>query len=350
MRFTKRFVAVMLASVTATLVLAATASGQSSRTYVQDFETDTSGWFNSGPGTIARVPSGYSSAAGYGDSILSAHGNWHARLRTNNCDTLRFTSTCTAPFTRWGKPTSANAVFPDGGFMTELDIYLDVPWVATNLGRNDYRFDWISAINNSAGSHKRDFVFNVGTPLTTAEALATPGYYINASTNSTRSSSFPQNLCPNPSTAPNYCRTPVKITQSGWYTFRHEFYPRHHMGTDYLAVDFTVLRHDGVVMANWFISVTANQEPLTSDTMATIGGDRYGWFSNNEINDLAIDCTNLRPRAIGHPPLRAACAFRDEEEEEDDGDGDGDDDGDDDSDDTNTDHSDTDDDTDSDDD
>ena len=115
----------------------------------------------------------------------------------------------------------------------------------------------------------------------------------------------------------------MKITQSGWYTFRHSFYPRHHLGTDYLAVDFTILRHDGVVMANWFISVTDTQDPVDSDRMSRIGGDRYGWFVINEINDLAIDCSNLRPRDIGHPPLRATClAERDDDHGDDDGDDD----------------------------
>jgi hypothetical protein len=288
-----------------------------SRVFVQDFEQSTAGWVDNPPGTIHRVPSGYDSPSDYGDFIVSAHGKWHARLRTSDCELLRFTGpVCTGPFTRWGKPTSANPVFPSGGYMTEVDIYLDVPWVATGGGKMDYRYDWSSAINDNMGNHRRDFIFNVGTPLTAAEAQTAPGYYVNASTNGNRSGAFPQNPCPNPSTAPNYCRTPVKITQSGWYTFRHRFYPRHHMGIDYLAVDFTVLRHDGVVMANWFISVTDAQDLANSDRMSRVGGDRYGWFVINEINDLAIDCSNLRPPSFGHPPLRGRCEFKGDDRDE----------------------------------
>jgi hypothetical protein len=289
------------------VAVGATGGASGARTYVQDFETSTAGWFNMPPGSIHRVPSGYISPVAFGSGILSAHGYWHARLRTNDCEVLRLTMTCSGPFTRWGKETSTNPDFPAGGFMTEVDIYLDVPWVASGGGKADYRFDWSSAINNNLGNHRRDFVFNVGTPLTAVEAIATPGYYVNASTNATRSAAFPQNTCPNPSTIPNYCRTPVKITQTGWYTFRHSFYPRHHMGIDYLAVGFEVLRHDGVVMANWFISVTDAQDLLNSDRMTRVGGDRYGWFVINEIDDLPIDCSNLRPRAIGHAALRATC-------------------------------------------
>jgi hypothetical protein len=273
--------------------------GSGSRTWVQDFEKSTAGWFNLAPGTIHRVPSGYVSPVGYASVISSAHGYKHARLRTGGCDLTRMVTTCFGPYTRWGKETSGNAVFPNGGFMTEVDIYLDVTWT---IGKADYRFDWASAINDNTGAHQRDFVFNVGTDG------ASPGFWVNASTNATRGSSFPQNPCPDPSTAPNYCRLPVKITQSGWYTFRHSFYPRHHLGTDYLAVDFHVIRHsDGVVVGNWFISVTDVQNPVDSDRMGRIGGDRYGWFVINEVEDLAIDCSNLRARSTGHPLLRTSC-------------------------------------------
>ena len=289
----------------ASVIAAGTAGG--SRTWVQDFEKSTAGWFNLPPGTIHRVPSWYISPPGYASGLVSAHGNWHARLRANGCDVMRFAMTCSGPYTYWGKTIGANAKFPKGGYMTEVDVYLDVDWVQKAGGRMDYRFDWSSAINDSTGAHQRDFVFNVGTPPLNPEAIAMPGFYVGASTNATRGSAFPTNPCPNPSTPPNYCRTPVKIAQSGWYTFRHSFYPRHHLGTDYLAVDFTVLRHDGTVMANWFISVTDVQDPLDSDRLSRIGGDRYGWFVINEIEDLAIDCSNLRPRALDHPALRTSC-------------------------------------------
>jgi hypothetical protein len=307
-----------------------------SRTWVQDFEMSTAGWYNQPPGTIHRVPSGYTNGGGYADGILSAHGNWHARLRTAGCYiatvppvTIPPTAPtdCFGPFTRWGKAVSANPNFPKGGYMTEVDVYLDVQWAA---GKTDFRFDWSSAINENTGNHQRDFVFNVGTPLTLAEATGMPGFYVNASTNATRSGAFPQNTCPNPGGAapnsPNYCRKPVKITQSGWYTFRHSFYPRHHMGTDYLAVDFTVLRHDGVVMANWFISVTDVDYAPDPDRMSVIGGDRYGWFVINEINDLAIDCSNIRPRAIEHPGLREPCLAVSDQDDRDHSDDDEDDD------------------------
>jgi hypothetical protein len=278
-------------------------------TYFNDFErlgddTAARGWFETPPGTIDREQSGYVSPSGYGSGIASAHRRWHARLRDGGCGATRFTTTCFGPLNDLG--TETNAVFPPGGYMTEVDIYLDVGWVASGGGKVDYRFDWSSAISDTNGNHRRDFVFNVGTPLTPVEATGAPGFYVNASTNATRSGAFPQNPCPNPGlgNGPNYCRAPVKIVDSGWYTFRHRFFPRHHMGTDYLAVEFTVLRHDGVVMGNWWLSATT---PPFNDPMSGVGGDRYGWFVINEINDLAIDCLSRQPPKLEHPPLGAPC-------------------------------------------
>ena len=104
-----------------------------------------------------------------------------------------------APFTRWGGYSS---IFPPGGYQTRVDIYLDVAWAMTQV---DKRFDWSSAINNTTGQHRRDFVFNAGTELT--------GFVISGSNNGTRCGAFPAN--------PG--RMPIHIIASGWYTFEHSF-------------------------------------------------------------------------------------------------------------------------------
>src|SRR4051812_18896030 len=55
-------------------------------------------------------------------------------------------------FTRYGGYSNA---FPAGGYTTSVDIYLD-----TNAQIRT-SFDWTSAINDQAGNHRRDFIFNV---------------------------------------------------------------------------------------------------------------------------------------------------------------------------------------------
>jgi hypothetical protein len=275
---TKRSAAI---SVGIMLVLAVSAAFAATL-FFQGFETDTSGWFddsNAPPdsGLITREPSFYTNGGGYANGIPSAAGGFHARVSSSDCvNDFGPGTDCYGPFTLWGT-NGAGSVFPSGGYVTELAIYLDVAWATTHP---DVRFDWLSSINDNTGSFLRDFAFNVGT-----QPSGAAGFYINAATNSTRGSSYPENTCPSPSAAPNICRTPAFITTSGWYTFRHTF---HDDGSGNLAVDFTILDKDGNLVpgASWTI--------YSGDRTSSVGGTAYGWFPNEEIPDLAIDNSLLR--------------------------------------------------------
>jgi hypothetical protein len=250
------------------LLLTVCASGILAATFFfQGFETDTTGWFNFSNGSIIGVPSGYTNGGGYANGVSSSSGSFHSRLRINPTDPDNPTcspgsSDCIGPFTQWG---GYESVFPEPGYMTQVDIYLDVAFAATHP---DYRFDWDSAINDFSGSFLRDFVFNVGTAH-----YGPAGFFVNASTNAFRNSSFPENPCPSPSDLQNGCRTPIEITTSGWYTFRHSF--RDVGGS--LAVEFTILDHSGNIVpgADWTI--------YSGDAISNVGGHRYGWFPNQEI-------------------------------------------------------------------
>jgi hypothetical protein len=285
------------------------ASAAHSRTWVNDFEkagddTPSGGWYADPPTTITRTPSG--AAATYASGIQSASGKWHARLRHNSvCPKVQASFDCQGPYTLWGKSGSFNPVFPDGGYVTEISIYLDVNWMTQAPDRFDTRFDWDSAINNKDGTFRRDFVFNAGTPLTPTETMTSPGYYVNASTNAFRSGAFPENPCPNPATPPNSCRSPVKITESGWYRFSHYFHIVNISGVNYLAVDMSIRKLNGTVVASWTI--------YDQQDAAGFGGDAYGWFVINEIQDLAADCSAIHPPGQKHPKL---CKFAQRNESE----------------------------------
>ncbi len=258
--------------------------GVASADYFQGFETDTSGWNNFGPGTIHREASGYANGGGYADGIPSAAGGFHARLRHTQADGAgadcappfaQASPDCAGPFTRWGKAASANPTFPDGGFTTEVDVYLDTAWATTHP---DHRFDFTSEINNSGGTFLQDFVFNAGTAGST--------WVIGTSTNAGRGSTFPANPCPSPSAAPNACRTPTPISASGWYTLQHRFYEDTGVNAGNLSVDLNILDAGGTLVSSRTIH--------TNHAIANVGGDRIGWFANNEVHDLAIDNAELR--------------------------------------------------------
>ena len=229
--------------------------------YFNGFETNTAGWFAQSGGTISREPSGYVSS-GYASGIPSATGDWHARLGKDPSP-----STCasgggpqlvyTGPSTNWGGYSS---IFPTGGYTTRVDVYLDTTWAATNL---DQRFDWSSAVNNTSGAHRRDFVFNAGTEPT--------GFVISGSNSANRCNSFPAN--------PG--RLPVHIVTSGWYTFEHTFAGL--PGTPLVVTMRVIEKTTNATLGTWVLS------DLSDIIGVTVGGNRYGWFVQNEIDDLAID-------------------------------------------------------------
>jgi hypothetical protein len=231
--------------------------------YFQGFEQNKQGWYDYSGATVNRVMSG--SMSSYANGAPASDGNWYARLGKDPSP-----ATCASgggpqpwyvgPYTDFGGDTSG--FFPPGGYTTGVDIYLDVAWAQTHL---DQRFDWSSEINDTTGGFRRDFVFNAGT---------TPaGFVISASNNGNRCSSFPAN--------PG--RTPVLVTVSGWYTFKHTFTG---VPGGPLVVNLQLIQKaTGIVVGTWVLS-----DP--SDIIGvTVGGNSDGWFVQNEINDLPIDNT-----------------------------------------------------------
>jgi hypothetical protein len=254
---------VLVVSMVAAVPMAVASADAPPGPYFNGFETNTAGWFNFSGGTITRQPSGFmTGAGGYANGISSAEGNWHARLGIDPSP-----GTCasgggpqpvfTGPYTNWGGYSS---IFPTGGYTTRVDVYLDVQWAMANLDR---RFDWSSAINDTSGQHRRDFVFNVGT-----DAL---GFVMSGSNNTTRCGADPANPL----------RTPIHISVSGWYTFEHVF-------TGVPDGPLTVLLR--VMPAGTTTPLGTWVLTDASDIIGvTVGGNRYGWFVQNEIDDLAID-------------------------------------------------------------
>jgi hypothetical protein len=230
--------------------------------YFNGFEKNTNGWSGVNGSTITRQPSGYSNAGGYADGIASASGNFHARLGVAPTAPICQSGSGPhpifyGPITNWGGYSST---FPNGGYRTDLDIYLDVDWARANL---DKRYDWSSAINDPSGNFRRDFVFNVGTDVL--------GFVIAGGNNANRCSADPAD--------PGH--SPVHVTTSGWYTFEHKF-------TGVQGGQLTVIltltqKSTGTVVGTWDRSV------LGDIIGSTVGGNRYGWFAQNEIPDLAID-------------------------------------------------------------
>jgi len=227
----------------------AASSSQAAPLYFNGFEIDTASWTGA-----SRVASGTG-------GIASADGAFHALVGVG-------------AFTTWGGYNfgAGNAVptaFQE--YLTSIDIYLDVSagWA------NDTRLDFTSAINNAAGTHLRDFAFNLGfydDLDLTGPGAGTDRFVVSASNNTGRANSFPKN--------PG--RAPIAIATTGWYTFQNRFYDNGGV----LAVDLSILDASNALVSLWTLSNAL-------DLIGGVGGNRYGWFPNNEFVSLAIDNSSL---------------------------------------------------------
>ena len=171
-------------------------------------------------------------------------------------------------YTNWGSYKSA---FPSAGYTTSVAVYLDT---ALATGSNDLRFDFSSAINKKSGTHLRDFVFTVGTDPTTANQ-----FLVNTG----------NGVPGNPATAGN-----VAVTTAGWYTLKSNF---HNDGSGNLAVRMSLVTNGGTVLKNWDIATT---DSITSTDPNSVGGNRYGWFTDQQfgINPLSIDNASLSTNPV----------------------------------------------------
>jgi hypothetical protein len=195
-------------------------------------------WFTSGDSgdELAKVPSGT-------DGIDSSVGNYHGKM------------TGTA-FTRWDGYKND---FPSGGYETRVDVYVDTS-LAT--GGADKRFDFSSAISTPAGAHRRDFIFSLGTnPSADGEWVAS------ASNNA-------------PGWPANPDRSPVAITESGWYTLEHSFQD---VGGVLQVTMNLYEKGNSTPIGTWVLSDSSDVIGLT------VGGNRYGWFVDSDFDWLAID-------------------------------------------------------------
>jgi hypothetical protein len=185
--------------------------------------------------------------------IAAATGGWYgaAPLRDMNDANL-------GAFTRLGGYSST---FPKNGYSTSVDIYLDV-----TKATGDLRFDWSSAINKPDGNHKRDFIFHVGSYANE------PGkFYVSASNNAPG----------DPKTSLDGLES-LEITQSGWYTFKHEF--KNDGGV--LAVVMNVGPKGGQSQRQWTLMTETD---AIGGEAGEVGGNRYAWLVTNDFQGLALD-------------------------------------------------------------
>ncbi|MGE3468647.1 MAG: hypothetical protein AB7J13_17145, partial [Pyrinomonadaceae bacterium] len=198
--------------------------------YSQGFEIDND-WGSPGPtfDDPTRVASGT-------NGITSRTGGFHAEAVGGN-------------FTRFG---GYNSVFPANGYTTSIDIFLN-----TSGGyANDTRFDWSSAINDTTGTHRRDFIFHGGFYSDGGPYGSGDRFVFTVSNNA-------------PGWPRDPSRGPVVVASSGWYTLKHTFLPG--------AGGRLVVKMELIDAANNPIGTWSLSDP-TDIIGSTVGGNRYGWL------------------------------------------------------------------------
>lgn len=254
---------ILVGSVASVIMFGAAVFPAFAANFFNGFETDTAGWFPNGAGTITRVASGT-------NGITSADGSYHAEVVVG--------PDFNGVFTRWG---GYEGTFPTNGYVTKVDVYIDMaenPTIGT-----DKRFDFSSAINTTDPNvHRRDFIFHLGT-----DPLVAGQWKASVSNNA-------------PGWPSNPARSPIIITDSGWYTLRSTFQDN---GSGVLEVVMDILDSSDAVIGSWTLS-----DP-TDVIGVTVGGNRYGWFVTSDFGFLAIDNSEKRDivPVVGPPTNKDQC-------------------------------------------
>lgn len=224
----------------------------SSQAWSQDFELGISGWdvFADPVWHADRVPSGT-------HGVTSLSGSWHAER-----DTV-FHANNGGPATNFG---SYSPSFPAGGYMTRQAIYLDEGIFAANIGKH---MEWDSAVSTPGGNHRRDFIFYVGVNAAGDKWSARVG---------------------NGSPGNHMGVGAVEFNGTGWFVLEHHFQDN---GSGVLEVVFSIFDPASNLVAGG----AANPDFVLSNPGdvigTTVGGNRYGWFTQIEFPFLAFDDTSI---------------------------------------------------------
>ena len=217
--------------------------------YSQNFSVNADGWLKLGENEVTWL----------GDFSQQFNG-------VNGVGQLSMVSPNGGPYTRWrvtdSAPLDIKLSDVPSGIILQLAFYLDVS--DSNGLQNDQRVDYSIGLQQG-DFFVRDYMFNFG--FYTDVALPGSGRRFVVST-SNNSPGWPKN--------PD--KDPVAITQSGWYIFRHKFYPD---GQSVFA-QLSIFDSECSLVKSW----APQQVTVSSDSNRDLGVSdpfyvRYGWIINN---------------------------------------------------------------------
>ena len=202
--------------------------------YKNGFETDTHDW----NGTIDRVASGTG-------GIDAASGDFYAQVGEG-------------ANTYWGN--SGSNVFPDNGYTTEVDLYLDM---AQADGASAKRISWNGGISDAQAQNLEETAIFFQTDPNNANQ-----WQVNFRI-----------------TGPFKSSPWTQITETGWYTLQHHY----REGTDgYLYIDMAVLDAEENVIS----AATYGGAEYGHVVDTEVGGADYGWFPATYTDFATVSADN----------------------------------------------------------
>lgn len=204
--------------------------------------------------------------------------DWSAATHNADAQTATIPGGSASYFGGTVSDTEYRATWPELGYITELDVYLDPETMSAGDG-----FDLTVASSNADGNHLRDFIFHVG-------KTGAGDVLVNGSNNS----DFEVNEYKLSNDGDG---TPTTIAEAGWYTFQHSFYDQ----DGSLAVDLNVLNSSGT-------TIFATTRHHAGDVIEGVGGARYMWFTF-ATGGVDIDNQTLahNVQSPGAPESREEC-------------------------------------------
>lgn len=216
----------------------------------QSFEQDKAGWIGSEtPGAVGWCGTTTRHERGSGP-VAPSKGHGYATVEHGECNDFwdSIFPNGSAPYSPLG---GYSASWPQSGFVTELDIYLDPTEPTTFTYANSIRFLPL------VGSEQPPFRYFAVDVMEDGDKLLVNGH---------------------------------QVAEAGWYTFRFEFSEE----DEGLAVDFE-LADKGRVLFSEPIATTLSGEATSSFTADNVGTG-YAWFVQiSEGLQLPIDHAKYRP-------------------------------------------------------
>jgi hypothetical protein len=179
------------------------------------------------------------------------------------------------PYTRWratgSEPVDIKMIDVPSGIILQLAYYLDVS--DSNGLQNDQRVDYSvgltdNSVNKQGDGFIRDYIFNFG-------------FYNDATGPGSGQRRFVVSTSNNaPGNPKDQNRDPISISQSGWYIFRHKFYPEEQN----VFAQLSIFGSDCSLVKSWApqqvtVSSAGNRNLEASEPFYV----RYGWIVNNNL-------------------------------------------------------------------